>query len=67
MYIYEDSVRETFYVKRYKENIITLEKAMFKRCAFRKALKRSRDVALLTLSGNLFHKHGPETLNAQSS
>ena len=42
-------------------------KSNLEKIVFRRDLKIPRDVAFLTLSGNLFNKLGPATLNAQSS
>ena len=41
-------------------------KAILNRCVFRRDLKCPRDDAFLIFAGNLFHKVGAATLNAQS-
>jgi len=41
-------------------------KATLNRCVFRRDLKFSRDDAFLIFAGNLFHKVGAATLNAQT-
>jgi len=55
-------------VKRYlKDNYYLSVKASLNRCVFRMNYKFSRDDAFLISAGNLFHKVGAATLNAQST
>ena len=49
-----------------KDNNYLSVKATLNRCVFRRNLKFSRDDAFLIFAGNLFHKVGAATLNAQS-
>jgi len=50
-----------------KDNNYLSVKATLNMCIFRKDLKYSRDDTFLISAGNLFHKVGPATLNAQLS
>ena len=50
-----------------KNNYYLLVKATLNRCVFRTYLKFSRDDAFPIFAGNLFHKVGTATLNAQSA
>jgi len=49
-----------------KDNNYLSVKPTLNRCIFRRDLKFSRDNASLISVGNLFHKVGAATLNAQS-
>ena len=49
-----------------KDNNYLSMKATLSKCVFRKDLKYSRDDAFLISAGNLFHKVGAATLNAQT-
>ena len=49
-----------------KDNNYLSVKATLNRCVFRRDLKFLRDDAFLIVAGNLFHKVGAATLNAQS-
>ena len=49
-----------------KYNYYFSVKATLNRCVFRRDLKFSRDDAFLIFAGNLFHKVGAASLNAQS-
>ena len=49
-----------------KDNNYISVKAALNRCVFRTDLKFPRDDAFLIFAGNLFHKVGAATLNAQS-